>query len=513
MSEENGELQEKLQAGIQAAKSGNRAEARNLLEEVIAEDANTELAWIWLASAVTTLSERRSCLQKVLQINPDNQRAREALQKLDSGRRQTDGGSAQQIDQLRQLQRRQQRDDSAQREAELRQSVPSEGGRGGFPGGILLIGIVVLLIIIGGGLVGLSLVSQPTPTPTQVALNVTRATNTPRPTATIFLIELEEVTPLVTLQPTFTPTATFTPTTTFTPSPTPFPLSDFTVFYTSRARLSTVQTLYRIDGMGGNEDLVLANASDVSYDATGEWIVFVRDVTYSPDSQNPAEFMAPEIFLAPASDPELAEQITSSRIVGLHSPSLSPDRSRIVYVSAEDGDEELWLVDVELKRSSRLTSNNSIDRDPHWSPDGSQIVFASERNTPGSTEIYTLLLDGGITTQLTDSPGSSFAPRWSPDGTRITYVNDRSGDSDIFVMDADGQRGIVLTYDDGPAEDRTPDFTPDGRFVAFISNREDNRFQIYLVNFRGDELVRITHHDREVDSISFRPEARFISSN
>lgn len=75
------ELEEKLKSGITAARSGNRSTARRLLEEVIAQDPNNELAWIWMASVVESTSERRICLERVLEINPRNARAREALQR------------------------------------------------------------------------------------------------------------------------------------------------------------------------------------------------------------------------------------------------------------------------------------------------------------------------------------------------------------------------------------------------------------------------------------------------
>src|SRR4051812_9832452 len=80
MAENN--LERLLKQGIAAAKQGNNATARSLLEAVIAQDESNELAWIWLASTVSTVRERRFCLEKVLQINPNNGRAREALNAL-----------------------------------------------------------------------------------------------------------------------------------------------------------------------------------------------------------------------------------------------------------------------------------------------------------------------------------------------------------------------------------------------------------------------------------------------
>src|SRR5258708_16142780 len=71
-----------LNAGIQAAKNKRRAEARRLLEQVLEADDSNETAWMWFATVVDTPREKRICLENVLDINPNNQRAREALEKL-----------------------------------------------------------------------------------------------------------------------------------------------------------------------------------------------------------------------------------------------------------------------------------------------------------------------------------------------------------------------------------------------------------------------------------------------
>ena len=78
----NEEIQNLLRTGIQTAQSGNKAIARRILEQVVAQDPQNELGWIWLASVVDAPSERRECLQKALAINPNNERAKQALDKL-----------------------------------------------------------------------------------------------------------------------------------------------------------------------------------------------------------------------------------------------------------------------------------------------------------------------------------------------------------------------------------------------------------------------------------------------
>lgn len=71
-----------LQAGMKALKAGDRENARKLLLQVIKVDERNEQAWLWLSGAVTSQKERRTCLENVLSINPENQLARKGLLKL-----------------------------------------------------------------------------------------------------------------------------------------------------------------------------------------------------------------------------------------------------------------------------------------------------------------------------------------------------------------------------------------------------------------------------------------------
>src|SRR6266540_109148 len=73
-----------LQQGIAAARAGNRAEARALLTRAIEADERNEQAWLWLSGVVDDPNDMRTCLHNVLELNPNNAKARQGLAWVDS---------------------------------------------------------------------------------------------------------------------------------------------------------------------------------------------------------------------------------------------------------------------------------------------------------------------------------------------------------------------------------------------------------------------------------------------
>ncbi|HJS53078.1 MAG TPA: hypothetical protein VJ765_01000, partial [Chitinophagaceae bacterium] len=76
-----------------------------------------------------------------------------------------------------------------------------------------------------------------------------------------------------------------------------------------------------------------------------------------------------------------------------------------------------------------------------------KIVFVSARD--GNNEIYTSNTDGSNITRLTNDPGYDDQPAWSPDGTRIAFISSRTGESELYIMNADGSNLMQRTFSGG----------------------------------------------------------------
>ena len=88
--------------------------------------------------------------------------------------------------------------------------------------------------------------------------------------------------------------------------------------------------------------------------------------------------------------------------------------TKIVFTSwnlaLDSASAEVWVMDVDGTDRQQLTSNESEDSYPVWSPDGKQLAFQSNRD--GNFGIYTMNIDGTGVTRLTDSPTDETGPTW-----------------------------------------------------------------------------------------------------
>ncbi len=194
------------------------------------------------------------------------------------------------------------------------------------------------------------------------------------------------------------------------------------------------------------------------------------------------------------------------------SPAFSPDGKDIVFVSNKSGDKDIFIAGRTGTNPTDLTQNNAAtDIDPAFSPDGNSIVFASNLNSEsfpnlnGDFEIFRMNPDGSNLTRLTANAVNDTRPSYSPDGSRIVFASERtSGETDLFIMDSlDGANEAALSG--GSDIDFDPVFSPDGTQVIFARDQNLTK-ELWVLNSDGSGFpTQLTFGEADAERPVFLP--------
>lgn len=209
----------------------------------------------------------------------------------------------------------------------------------------------------------------------------------------------------------------------------------------------------------------------------------------SPSYEQLRLFAVPASFFGPASVDGLDASFD------LFEPAMpQAGDSRIVFSSNRDGQAQIYLMNSDGSGQIRLTTSSGNDDSPRWSPNGTKILFQSDRNNPstGYNDIYVMNSDGTGQARLTTDSNDDSSATWSPDGTKIVFQSIRNGQFyQVYVMNSDGTGQFNLSNSLG--SDGQPSLSPDGTRIAFASERDHDGFaSIYVMNADGTGQRRLT---------------------
>ncbi len=161
------------------------------------------------------------------------------------------------------------------------------------------------------------------------------------------------------------------------------------------------------------------------------------------------------------------------------SPRFSPDGRRVVMSSLNnDGNSNIAVMDLGSRQISRLTDGAQIDTGACFSPDGSKIVFESDRG--GGQQLYVMSASGGAAQRISFGQGRYSTPVWSPRGDYIAFTKQGGGFS-IGVMKPDGSGERILTtgyHNEGPT------WAPNGRVLMYFKDQGAGP-QLYTIDISG----------------------------
>lgn len=215
---------------------------------------------------------------------------------------------------------------------------------------------------------------------------------------------------------------------------------------------------------------------------------------FSPDGQTLAfarmhDMAVHDLYRIELADGELTQlTFDYSMIQGL---AWTPDGSELVFASTRGGSLSLWRVSASGGAPQRLAIGGPHAKYPSLSRQGDRFAYEQELLDSNIWQ-RDIALDGQSppARKLIASTEEDEGPQFSPDGQRIAFASARSGSYEIWVCQRDGSNPVQLTALGGPYKG-SPRWSPDGRFIAFGARLESHS-DILIINASGGAPRRLT---------------------
>ena len=217
-------------------------------------------------------------------------------------------------------------------------------------------------------------------------------------------------------------------------------------------------------------------------------------------------------------------------------PSISPDGSKIAFLSERDGATDIFVVGADGTGEIRLTRTPEEESQPGWSSDGKRLWFTTFADgtshiysigpdgkdrkllgtVPGralrlsrdgrtilywtgtwtSMKMFASNLDGSGEKQLTEGSGVVWGARWSPDGKQIAFGDkDAKGNLHVFVIAADGSgRRQVTGLENADLREQMPAWSPDGARLAVQAGSKGEPAHIWIVDVATGQGRKLAAH-------------------
>jgi TolB protein len=224
---------------------------------------------------------------------------------------------------------------------------------------------------------------------------------------------------------------------------------------------------------------------------------------------------------------EQAEQLTDGPGYD-YQPDCSRDGKWIVYTKYDHDALELWALDLEKNATRQLTRGGTVNVEPRFSPDGKQIAFVSTQYK-GHFHIFVGDFDDGElknVRQLTPENRSTLpryyysafdheiSPVWSPDGSGIIFISNRGhiyGTGGISRMKAEpGAEPKEIHYEE-TAWKAHPDFSPDGKRIVYASYAGRQWHQLWTMPSDGGDPIPISFGDYDNVAPRWSPDGKYIT--
>jgi TolB protein len=249
-------------------------------------------------------------------------------------------------------------------------------------------------------------------------------------------------------------------------------------------------------------------------------------VAWAPDSRDVVYSMAGSLWRQTTGS-LTADQLTSGPGYD-YQPDWSRDGRWIVYACYYRDAIELWVLDLNTKQTRQLTHGGAVNVEPRFSPDGKRIAFVSTSYN-GHFHIFLGRFENGELSDVqrvtgeTRSPLARYyysqfdheiSPVWSPDGSELIFVSNRGhiyGTGGFWRMKAEpGAEAREIHYEETAWKAR-PDFSPEGKRIVYASYLGQAWHQLWVMPAQGGDPFPISYGDFDNTNPRWSPDGKQIA--
>ena len=186
-------------------------------------------------------------------------------------------------------------------------------------------------------------------------------------------------------------------------------------------------------------------------------------------------------------------------------PGSSPGGTHVVFNSrvideAGNTQMEIFTANISTGETYRLTDNPSFDDSGRWSPDGSEIIFYSDRD--GTMDLWKISVNESgypleTAVKVLESDAREHCGRWSFDGHYIVYESDKTGVNHLWMITSDGLNETQLTFDEN--QNGYPAWHPSGDYIVY-NKQTSTSSNLHILSLLDGETKRLTMHQMGVDA-------------